>query len=235
MGQIAAYLRQHWPQVAACYDDATLTALDAAYQEPQRAYHDTSHIIELLEKLETYKHVVDRPDLIVHAIIWHDAVYSTFDMAGETMVHRPDAVNVAASAEWFERTPVAISPQDKTQIAGMVRATSGHDVRLAPNHPHYNDTALFLDLDLSVLALPYFEFAERTMRIRQEYPHLTDQQFFLGRADFLDAYGSKETLFFNASTAAIFDPIARANMQRQAGELRIIAAQKAGGSPTAGP
>lgn len=236
MNTISAYLQQHWPTVAAAYAPETLAALDTAYAEGQRHYHDASHILDLLEKLETYKEFADRPDLIVHAILWHDAVYSTFDTDQDgAMTHRPDAVNVDASATWFESVDVALSPEDKAQVAAMVRATSGHDVRLEKDHPHYNDTGLFLDLDLSVLALPYFEFAERTMRIRKEYPHLTDDAFFSGRASFLDSYRTKETLFFHPVTAALFDAVARDNMQRQAQELRILINQRTGSFPAAGP
>lgn len=223
---LIVYLKDKWPQVAAAYSPQTLAELAAAYKEQQRDYHSTSHIIDLLQKLETYRAHAKRPDLIAHAILWHDAVYATNETIDGVVTHRKDALNVEDSAAWFERTEVKLSPEDRAEVAAMVRATSGHSLGdLSPSDPRYNDRALFLDLDLSVLALPADDFKHNTQRIRVEYPHTTEREFCLGRAAFFDDYGKKERLYFHPVTAALFDAPARANMRRAAIDLRARAAQ----------
>ena len=106
----------------------------------------------------------------------------------------------------------------------MIRATDGHNPRLETHHPQYNDTALFLDLDLSVLALPFDDFTRNTERIRFEYPHIPARDFCIGRAQFMEVYGAKAQLFFHPVTAAAYDAPARDNMKRQALALRQKAA-----------
>ena len=156
------YLAQKWPEVFDCYNQETLQQLEQAYSEPHRGYHGTSHVIDLLNKLEDYKDVAKRPDLIVHAILWHDAVYRTHEKSIDGIFsHRPDALNVEESACWLEGLDVKLLPEDRAKVASMIRATAGHDVRLPQQHSDFNDTALFLDLDLSVLALPYDEFEKK--------------------------------------------------------------------------
>lgn len=221
MNSIKQILTEFFPDVAACYTPATLELLTQAYREPQRAYHDTSHIVDLLQKAHQYRAEADRPDLIAHAILWHDVVFRTYDMPQPSkLTPRSDALNVEESAKLFEKTDVKLSPEDKACVAAMIRATSGHDPRLGKDHLHYNDTALFLDFDLSVLALPFEDFNKNTDKIRLEYPHLSDHEFFMGRAIFLDQYRLKEELFFHPVTVAVYDTPARENMLRQSERLR---------------
>lgn len=228
MPNLTDYLREHWPQVAAVYSTKTLNALADAYGESHRDYHGTSHIIDLLQKLDARRHLAKRPDLIAHAILWHDAVYRTNEEVDGVVKHRPDALNVEASAKWFEKTEVRLMPEERLEISAMVRTTNGHTLDSLPRgDQRYNDRALFLDLDLSVLALPADEFRANTTRIRAEYPHISAVDFCNGRAAFFDQYGQKEVLFYHPVTAKEFDGPARENMRRAAVELRQQAARLA--------
>ncbi len=223
---LARILTEEWPTVAKVYQPETLRQLAAAYDEPHRSYHSAEHIIVLLEKMKRNASLAKKPELIVHAILWHDAVYRTHEKnADGSISHRADALNVEESAQWFQSVPSSLSPEDRASVAAMIRATSGHDVRLAKDHPDFNDTALFLDLDLSVLALPPDDFRAITGKIRFEYPHISDRDFCEGRAQFLDAYHAKPDLFFHPQTASQFEAVARKNMQREARYLRQQAAR----------
>jgi predicted metal-dependent HD superfamily phosphohydrolase len=213
---VAAYLKQHYPHIAQAYAPDALQGLSDAYDEPHRDYHGPSHVIDLLEQLKPLAHLAERPDLIAHAICWHDIVYRTH----ENGVRRLDALNVEDSANWFERESIAFSHDDRLRVSGMIRATSGHAPRVPKSHPDYSDTALFLDLDLSVLAQPYAEFQASTARIRSEYSYVDDALFAAGRATFLETYVTKDELFLHPVTAARFDGPARDNMRRQAAEFR---------------
>lgn len=224
------YLNKAWPNVFDAYTPAARAELAKAYAEPHRGYHDTSHILDLLQKLEKFRADARRPDLIAHAILWHDVVYQTHLIEKGGAVHRPDALNVADSAARFEAVVQAggckLHGVDRDEVLGMIRATDGHTLgTLSPDAPAYNDRALFLDLDLSPLALPWDEFARNTDRIRMEYPHVPEAQFCEGRAKFFDGYGQKEVLFYHPKTATLFDEAARSNMRRSAQELRRRAAR----------
>src|SRR5690606_21967103 len=99
-------------------------------------------------------------------------------------------------------------------VAAMIRTTAGHDPRLTQDHGDYNDTALFLDLDLSTLALPYEAFSANGARIRAEYPHINDAAFNEGRKAFAAEYLGKEKLYFHPVTAPLFEARAQENLRR---------------------
>lgn len=230
---LADYLKKNWPDVARAYTPETLDILDAAYSEPHRKYHSHKHILTLLEKLEKYTGAARKPSRIAHAVLWHDVVYKTYETKdGTNTVHRADSVNVEDSARLFEKHSSSLPWKDRESILLMIRSTSGHVLNLPPDHLDWNDTALFLDLDLSVLALPYEEFSSCTDDIRFEYPHIDDHNFCLGRANFLDSYRLKERLFFHPETSREFDDIARRNMQREAEFLRKRAEEIKPTAPT---
>lgn len=174
-------LKKLFPEVAACYTAQELQALEASYNEPHRHYHAACHIIDLLEKLDKHRAHASRPDLIVHAILWHDVVYNTT---------QKDSLNVQASANLFISNSVALSAQDKAAVLSMILSTDGHTPRDATQ-----DTALFLDLDLSVLAESNTIFTEKTAAIRKEYAQYPDSQFYEGRSAFLKAYLEKKRCF----------------------------------------
>ncbi len=209
-----------WNLIEPRHDPTAFAALDAAYREPQRAYHDWGHIGDLLAKLDEFKSLAVRPDLIAAAIFWHDAVYVTRDSDG---LLRPDAENVRASAELFERHS-RFDPIESAAIHDLIMATANHLTARATSE-HYpgfaRDLDLFLDLDLSSLGAPWPIFARNLEQLRFEYDWVSEPLFCLGRLQMIDTFAARgDGLYRRDETRRRWSERAHGNLARAQDELR---------------
>src|SRR5689334_16343460 len=76
-------LRAKWQNLAAPFSGFATSAgalfhrLVESYSEPQRAYHNLSHIKALLRQAEAYENVIDNLQAVGFAVWFHDAIYNT--------------------------------------------------------------------------------------------------------------------------------------------------------------
>ncbi|WP_292532568.1 hypothetical protein [Methylocystis sp.] len=217
---ISNLVKTYWDLIASNHDPNAFAALDAAYREPQRGYHDWGHIGDLLAKLDHLKSLALRPDLIAAAIFWHDAVYVTRDSDG---LLRPDAENVRASAEAFERHS-KFDRMESEAIHDLIMATANH-LDAGPTTEHYpgfaRDLDLFLDLDLSSLGAPWPTFARNLEQLRFEYNWVPEPLFCLGRLQMIDTFAARgDELFRRDETRKLWSAQAHENLVRAQDELR---------------
>jgi predicted metal-dependent HD superfamily phosphohydrolase len=214
-------IRYHyWASLAKQHDASAWDILDAAYREPQRAYHAWEHIDDLLHKLDEFCALAARPDLIATAIFWHDAVYSTRNEDGG---FRSDAENVRDSDALFRRRTL-LDPAEADAVSEMIMATA-HHLEAAASGERYpgfaKDLDLFLDLDLSPLAAPWSVFAENLDKIRFEYAWAPEAAFRFGRLEMLERFAKNEdSLFRRDETKALWLEPARNNIARSIRDLR---------------
>ena len=186
-------------------------ALRAGYEEPHRGYHSWRHIDVLIAELERHRALAERFDLILAAIFWHDVVYTTRASDGAP---RPDADNVRDSAAMFRRYS-AMSEADTAAVAALIMATADH-VAARGN----GDLDLFLDLDLSPLALPWDEFTRNTADIHKEFAWIPEREFLMGHGAILERFLSAKHLYRRPETRAAWEARARENIGRWVPELR---------------
>ena len=203
---------KYWNEhLAARHAPGAWAALCAGYEEPHRGYHSWRHIELLIAELERHRALAQRFDLVLAAIYWHDVVYTTVNADGGP---RADAENVRASAELFRRYS-AMPQADTDAVVALIMATADHvGARGGP------DLDLFLDLDLSPLALPWDEFTRNTGDIRKEFAWIAERDFLLGHAAILERFLSAEHLYRRPETRAAWEAQARDNIARWAPELR---------------
>jgi len=195
-------LPQHWPLA-----DATdlRDELQAAYADPDRRYHDTRHLAEVLERLEELRGagVCFDSEPVVLAAWFHDSVYD-----GERDAEERSAVRAEhALAGLVDDATVA-------EVARLVRLTETH----RPDDADTNGCALS-DADLAILAAGAERYADYRAAIRQEYAHLGEQDFRLGRSQVLRHLLDKETIFHTAYAREQWEAIARANLEAELLEL----------------
>lgn len=143
-------------------------ALIRAWDEPQRHYHDQSHLVWLLDEADRRAALIRDPAFVGYAIWFHDAVY----LPGE-----PD--NETLSAHWA-RESIADAAL-AARVARVIEMTKNHAVGDADG-----DAALFLDMDIAILGAPWETYCAYAAGIRAEYPHIVDPAFAGGRAAFLE-------------------------------------------------
>lgn len=186
-----------------------IEALRARYAEPQRHYHTWAHIAALLAHFRRWESHFHRPDPVLWALYWHDAIYD------------PTASdNEEQSAQLLERDAVGhLAPDDIAFAAMIIRATARH---LVPEGLSTGDTAdlsLFLDIDLSILAAPAPVFDQYERDVRAEYAFVPDETFRAGRLSTLKAFMGRERIYFSSACRAGWEAPARASLARSIAAL----------------
>ncbi|MER5484877.1 hypothetical protein ABT024_16845 [Streptomyces sp. NPDC002812] len=186
------------------YADRLLTA----WAEPQRKYHTTAHLADVLARIEVLagasEEAADRA--AVELAAWfHDAVY------------RPDrSENEERSAALAERAlpELGIDGDRTAEVARLVRLTITHDPA-----PGDANGELLCDADLGVLAGTAEEYAAYAAAVRAEYGFVPDEAFRAGRAAVLRQLLELPRLFRTAYGAAHWEAPARANLASELAEL----------------
>ncbi|MGD9544492.1 MAG: hypothetical protein AB7F41_04740 [Methylocystis sp.] len=174
----------YWRRLEASHTAAAWEVLDAAYGDLARAYHSWRHISDLLQALDKLAALATRPELIMTAIFWHDVVYRT---RGADQTRRADFLNVRDSAEMF-RKYTRMTAADADAVQELIMATTNHLEAKASRerYPGFaRDLDLFVDLDLSPLALPWEQFASNFEDVRFEFSWIPEDVFNSGQAAFL--------------------------------------------------
>ncbi|MEU9002137.1 hypothetical protein [Streptomyces sp. NPDC048551] len=170
----------------------------AAWAEPQRRYHTTAHLADVLARAdELAPHAAD-PSAVELAAWFHDAVY------------RPDrSENEERSAALAERAlpELGIDPARTAEVARLVRLTVTHD----PAPGDTNGEAL-CDADLAVLAGSPQRYAAYAAAVRAEYGFVPDEDFRAGRAAVLRQLLGLPRLFRTPYGGAHWEAPARRNL-----------------------
>lgn len=220
-GQVNQEIRKKfWMPLEGKHKPGAWEALDAGYSEHHRAYHTWEHLAGLFEKLSEFSDLSTRADIIAMSAFWHDVVYRTRNHDGSP---RPDYENVRDSAELFRQYTLLNQP-DADAVYDLIMATASH-LQAGAEKQYYagfaSDLDLFLDLDLSSLALPWEAFVEDFARIRSEFSWLPEAVFCSRQIHILENFAKEDVrLYRRAETSEKWRDAARANLKRCVTELK---------------
>ncbi|MFI6347835.1 hypothetical protein [Streptomyces sp. NPDC050560] len=177
----------------------------ARWAEPQRRYHDTAHLVAVLNRVDTLARYARRPDVVRLAAWFHDAVY------------RPDRSENEVRSAALARRALTEAGMDEASVAEVVRLvllTARHDP--ARDDP---DGAVLCDADLGVLAGSPAAYAAYAAAVREEYAFVPDETFRPARADVLRALLDHPALFHTPYAHEHWERAARHNV---ATELALL-------------
>ena len=200
---MSASLLQRWRSLAGEGADALGEALIRAWEEPQRRYHDQSHLTWLLDEADRRAALIRDRAFVGYAIWFHDAVYQP---------GRPD--NETLSADWA-RTSLVAQPDLAARVAHVIEMTKNHAAGEADG-----DAVLFLDMDIAILGSPWETYCAYAAGIRAEYPHVVDPAFAAGRGAFLANQLEHSRTFRTDVYENELGETARANMSWELEEMR---------------
>lgn len=187
-----------------------LADLMQRYGEPQRAYHDWSHIEALLGLLDTLLTKLSDPAAVYLAVLFHDAIYD------------PRAAdNEERSAELLaEQVAELVGLDVLDRAVRLVLATRAHAIPDDIAAAEAADMALFLDMDLSILGADPDSFDRYEVQVRREYAHVPDEAFASGRAAILTRFAARPALYFSEWGKQRFEAQARQNIARSLASLQ---------------
>ncbi|AGL21289.1 metal-dependent phosphohydrolase [Actinoplanes sp. N902-109] len=178
------------------------------WAEPQREYHDVSHLSAVLDVVDEHAGLAAHPDRVRLAAWLHDAVYDPRALG--------DA-NERDSAEFAEGllTTLGMPAEVAAEVARLVGLTAGHATEA--DDP---DGELLCDADLSILAAGPERYAGYTAAIRREYAHVPDDTFRAARAQVLVSLLELPSIYRHPPLRERWEATARHNLET---ELRALA------------
>jgi predicted metal-dependent HD superfamily phosphohydrolase len=183
--------------------DEIIDDLRRRYAEPQRAYHNWTHIEELLAQFNANGQALSHPFAFRLAILFHDAIYDPRASDNETR-----------SAELFEATMKASASADDMACGrDLILATHKHSTSDVASR-FVADAELFLDMDLSILGAGEKRFDDYDTAIREEYSFVPIDTYRARRAEILKSFLARPRLYLTDDYHRRLDGRARANLQR---------------------
>jgi predicted metal-dependent HD superfamily phosphohydrolase len=173
------------------------------FEEPHRAYHNSLHVLALLQHAADAAELVSDPHKMALAIWFHDAIYD------------PKAQDNEAQSAALARTNLMhLGEKDPfvADIEAMILATVKHQL---PENAAA-DLKLFLDFDLSILGSTPETYATYAAAIRAEYAFVPDEVYQPGRRAVLENFLKRPELYFTDHGKQKWEKVARENL---AGEI----------------
>jgi predicted metal-dependent HD superfamily phosphohydrolase len=185
---------RHAPYEVAPEIDALLVR---HYSEPHRAYHNATHITEVLGWFDLVADDVgwQSPRDVYDAILFHDVIYDALAKDNETR-----------SAD------LALAHGCSPRTAELIALTALHGKLTRAELDQ--DAALFLDCDTAILGAAPDAFDAYDRGIAIEYASVPPDLYRQGRGAFLRMMRERPRLFLTDYFHIRLDGAARANLQR---------------------
>lgn len=182
----------------------TFDALVVAYAEPHRAYHTGEHLSACLRHLDGAADLAGAPEEIEIALWFHDAVYRTRAQDNERR-----------SARWAVEFLGSAGAAD--DAAGRVeRHIIATEHSVVPSDP---DSALLVDIDLTILGSPPDAYHAFERKIRREYKWVPGPLFRRKRAEVLGSFLARPRIYGTDRFHDRFEAQARQNIAAAIREL----------------
>ncbi|MGP9690841.1 hypothetical protein [Psychrobacter sp. NC44] len=179
------------------------------YNEPQRAYHSLQHIQQLFGQFDQVKNNLHEPHIIALALLYHDVIYEPT---------RSD--NELKSAEYaVESLTGYLSAEQCQHIYTLIMMTASHQIDKWSNkvkeREEYSDAAYLLDMDLSILGSSWSVYEHYSHAVRQEYAHVSDDDYRVGRMAVLKELLAHPTLYLTDYYYERLEKQARKNIEHE--------------------
>jgi len=177
--------------------------LVSRYAEPHRHYHTLTHIAACLGWLHRFEANADHSEEVELALWFHDVIYTPG--AGD---------NEQRSAQLARDRLAALGVADDPigRVARHIQATEHHPAGTG-------DTALVIDLDLTILGSPPQAFDRFEEQIRREYGQVPEAMYRAGRCHVLESFLSRPVIYSVPPIRERLEAAARTNLARRVGEL----------------
>jgi len=185
------------------------------YNELRRAYHTLEHLQQLFSQFEQIKHKLQQPSIIALALFYHDVIYEP-----------TRADNELKSADYAQK--VLSQYLTDAQVEGIYKLiimTADHQLNDAdisdPSSSNNSDAAYLLDMDLSVLGAAWSEYEQYAKAVRQEYSHVAEAKYRMGRTEVLAGLLAHPRLYFSDYYYQRLEVQARENIGREITSLIV--------------
>lgn len=190
-------LMERWNSTYPGHEELGLELLER-WGEDSRKYHSRTHLLAVLEALDILTDPALPARTVALAAWFHDAVY-------EGVAGRDEEESALLATDRL--TAARLAPDDVAEVARLVRLTAEHNPK-----PGDHAGALLCDADLSVLGGDEQSYALYLAAVREDYAHVSDDDFAKGRAAVVRHLLSLDPLFHSERAKALWLDAARRNL-----------------------
>jgi predicted metal-dependent HD superfamily phosphohydrolase len=186
---------------AACID-VGIAPRESDYRRVRRAwsgmgrhYHTLAHLDSCLREFDDARGIALRPAEVELALWFHDAVYRSWRRDNE-------AQSAVLAAQMLRAAPL----ETVDRIRQLILATK-HDAS-----DFAGDTALVVDIDLSILGAPPETYARFESAVRREYWWVPRARYVAGRSKILRSLLNRRAIYTHDLFYNRYESAARANL-----------------------
>lgn len=153
--------------------------IESLYAEPHRRYHTARHIEACLGLFDLAAPRMEQPDEVEIALWFHDVIYELCA-----------ADNERRSADLFiERAGDGVDETFRRRVEALIMVTVTHE------NPQGVDQAYMIDIDLSSFGQSWEGFLRDSKAVREELPHVADDDFKAKHRPFLEKLLARDPLY----------------------------------------
>jgi predicted metal-dependent HD superfamily phosphohydrolase len=203
---LRADLTQRWQRVEQRLPGSAAIGIGLieSWAQPQRRYHDLTHLQNVLVGVDELASWADDAFAVELGAWYHDAVYDGAAQAEERSALRAEV----------ELGALGLPSETVAEVARLVRLTAGHDPA-----PEDRNGSVLCDADLAILAADAERYATYAAAVRQEYAHVEESAFRAGRAAILGELLARRRLFRTPIGQDRWERRARANLAAEIAAL----------------
>ena len=181
--------------------DKIFTSLINSYCDRTRSYHNLNHIYDILNSIEQVKSITEDLNVLQFSAWFHDRIYNPQSSDNESK----SAVCAVKALEQLniDRRVIEVVEQ-------IILSTKNHQPLIDSI-----DRLLFLDIDLAILGTTPNKYQKYTQAIRQEYNHLSDRDYQIGRKKVLTQFLNRERIYYTDYFCQRLETAARKNLQTE--------------------
>jgi predicted metal-dependent HD superfamily phosphohydrolase len=183
-------------------DESDYRRVRRSWNSMSRHYHTLTHLDACLREFDGARDLATRAGEVELALWFHDAIYRSW---------RRD--NEEQSAALAARVLRAASIECVERIRQLVLATSHREEGFA------GDTALVVDIDLSILGQPPEIYAQFERAIRREYWWVSRAKYVAGRRAVLQKFLGRRAIYQHDRFYEQYEKQARANLEAESERL----------------
>jgi len=154
---------------------------DEIAQKIKWSYHKRLHIVDCMNELYEVKHLLENPDAVECALLFHDVIYDPAN----------PAKNEEESAAYAEKTLTQrwLPKSFIKTVKQLILATKPWAV------PKTNDSKYIKDIDMSIFGRDDRKYTQYAKDVRREYYMFSDEQFKKWRGEFLLSLIKKKNIY----------------------------------------
>ena len=183
-------------------DERDYRRLRRAWRGMGRHYHTLEHLDACLREFDSARDIAVRAGEVELALWFHDAVYRSWRRDNEEQ-------SAQLAANLLRAAPI----ETVERIRQMILDTRHRDEDLG------GDTALVADVDLSILGQPPEVYSGFERAIRREYWWVPRARYVAGRAEVLERFLARSSIYQHEHFHQRYETLARANLTAELARL----------------